>query len=243
MPAVVEPRAGVLGRLRIMVGVWNVRAVVIAVALLAAGCDAGAGRLGPGGRRFADGLRARCPRGHRAPRHRLPGSVGATSTAPASATCWSAVTASRSGANRTSPGSNRTFLRRPSRWTTEGPEVGDPVAAPPEAFDETVVELEARGQVLDPAAHSWSGTGGFNVVVALDDDVDVVTPLLVQNDRSAHPTSAGHHPNSCRNEATATAVPVRLELVRAHRGLRAHWFGRELIGQRPRLSATALARA
>jgi hypothetical protein len=47
------------------------------------------------------------------------------------------------------------------------------VAAPPEAFDETVVELEARGQVLDPAAHSWSGTGGFNVVVALDDDVDV----------------------------------------------------------------------
>jgi hypothetical protein len=46
MPAVVEPRAGVLGRLRIMVGVWNVRAVVIAVALLAAGCDAGAGGSG-----------------------------------------------------------------------------------------------------------------------------------------------------------------------------------------------------
>jgi hypothetical protein len=47
------------------------------------------------------------------------------------------------------------------------------VAAPPEAFDETVVELEAGGRVLGPAAHSWSLTGGFNVVVALDDDVDV----------------------------------------------------------------------
>ena len=55
----------------------------------------------------------------------------------------------------------------------EAPEVGDPVAAPPEAFDEDVVELEAGGRVLGPAAHSWSLTGGFNVVVALDDDVDL----------------------------------------------------------------------
>lgn len=55
----------------------------------------------------------------------------------------------------------------------EAPDVGDPVAAPPEAFDEDVVELEAGGRVLGPAAHSWSLTGGFNVVVALDDDVDV----------------------------------------------------------------------
>lgn len=55
----------------------------------------------------------------------------------------------------------------------EAPAVGDPVAAPPEAFDETVVQLEAGGRVLGPAAQSWSGTGGFNVVVALDDNVDV----------------------------------------------------------------------
>lgn len=55
----------------------------------------------------------------------------------------------------------------------KAPDVGEPVAAPPEAFDEDVVELEAGGRVLDPAAHSWSLTGGFNVVVALYDDVDV----------------------------------------------------------------------
>jgi hypothetical protein len=55
----------------------------------------------------------------------------------------------------------------------EAPEVGASVAAPVEAFDEDVVELEAGGRVLEPAAHSWSLTGGFNVVVALDDDVDV----------------------------------------------------------------------
>ena len=55
----------------------------------------------------------------------------------------------------------------------DAPDVGDPVAAPPDAFDEDVVELEAGGRVLGPAAHSWSLTGGFNVVVALDDDVDV----------------------------------------------------------------------
>lgn len=55
----------------------------------------------------------------------------------------------------------------------EAPEVGDPVAAPPEAFDEDVVVLEAGGRVVGPAAHSWSVTGGFNVVVALDEDVDV----------------------------------------------------------------------
>jgi hypothetical protein len=55
----------------------------------------------------------------------------------------------------------------------EAPEVGDPVAAPPEAFGETVVELEAGGRMLGPATHSWSATSGFNVVVALNDDVTV----------------------------------------------------------------------
>lgn len=55
----------------------------------------------------------------------------------------------------------------------EEPEVGDPVAGPPEAFDEDIVELEPGGRVVAPAAHSWSLTGGFNVVVALDGDADI----------------------------------------------------------------------
>ncbi|WP_336033525.1 hypothetical protein [Geodermatophilus sp. FMUSA9-8] len=56
----------------------------------------------------------------------------------------------------------------------DAPEVGELVAIPPDAFDPdgTVVVLEPGGRVTGPPGHSWSLTGGYNVVVALDDDAD-----------------------------------------------------------------------
>lgn len=54
----------------------------------------------------------------------------------------------------------------------DDPKVGEPVASPEEAFGRSVVVLEPGGRLTGPPGHSWSLTGGYNVVVALDDGAD-----------------------------------------------------------------------
>ena len=48
------------------------------------------------------------------------------------------------------------------------------MASPLESFDTGggVADLEPGGRVVGPPAHSWSLTGGYGVVVALDDGAD-----------------------------------------------------------------------
>ncbi|WP_143030393.1 hypothetical protein [Blastococcus aurantiacus] len=76
----------------------------------------------------------------------------------------------------------------PSIDEWEGPEAGEPVAAPTDAFDTggAVAILEPGGRVVGPPAHSWSLSGGYGVVVALDDGADadqVVAAYAAQFER------------------------------------------------------------
>ena len=54
----------------------------------------------------------------------------------------------------------------------EGPGAGEPVAPLQQAFGDSVAILEPGGRVVGPPGHSWSLSGGYNVVVALDDGAD-----------------------------------------------------------------------